>query len=159
MWWYHVDPPCFNKKSRALIQKKTTMINNNSNNDFRCCLKHLQASLYAITFLAKEKYYHKIVKKLKNIQEISEVYWSLLKVSLNNKKTAFIPPLFHENLILNISKFFKKKKKNSKQCYQILSNSSFWCQLYDYSFYNYIFSRSYWKHNLKFWFKQILWTW
>ena len=87
------------------------MINNNSNNDFRCCLKHLQASLYAITFLAKEKYYHKIVKKLKNIQEISEVYWSLLKVSLNNKKTAFIPPLFHENLILNISKFFKKKKK------------------------------------------------
>lgn len=117
MWWYHVDPPCFNKKSRALIQKKTTMINNNSNNDFRCCLKHLQASLYAITFLAKEKYYHKIVKKLKNIQEISEVYWSLLKVSLNNKKTAFIPPLFHENLILNISKFFKKKKK-------ILSNAT-----------------------------------
>ena len=93
------------------------MINNNSNNDFRCCLKHLQASLYAITFLAKEKYYHKIVKKLKNIQEISEVYWSLLKVSLNNKKTAFIPPLFHENLILNISKFFKKKKK-------ILSNAT-----------------------------------
>ena len=92
------------------------MINNNSNNDFRCCLKHLQASLYAITFLAKEKYYHKIVKKLKNIQEISEVYWSLLKVSLNNKKTAFIPPLFHENLILNISKFFKKKK--------ILSNAT-----------------------------------
>ena len=93
------------------------MINNNSNNDFRCCLKHLQASLYAITFLAKEKYYHKIVKKLKNIQEISEVYWSLLKVSLNNKKTAFIPPLFHENLILNISKFFKKQKK-------ILSNAT-----------------------------------
>ena len=93
------------------------MINNNSNNDFRCCLKHLQASLYAITFLAKEKYYHKIVKKLKNIQEISEVYWFLLKVSLNNKKTAFIPPLFHENLILNISKFFKKKKK-------ILSNAT-----------------------------------
>ena len=100
------------------------MINNNSNNDFRCCLKHLQDSLYAITFLAKEKYYHKIVKKLKNIQEISEVYWSLLKVFLNNKKTAIIPPLFHENLLLNISKFFKKKK-NSKQCYQILSNSSF----------------------------------
>ena len=94
------------------------MINNNSNNDFRCCLKHLQASLYAITFLAKEKYYHKIVKKLKNIQEISEVYWSLLKVSLNNKKTAFIPPLFHENLILNISKFFNKKKK------KILSNAT-----------------------------------
>ena len=93
------------------------MINNNSNNDFRCCLKHLQASLYAITFLAKEKYYHKIVKKLKNIQEISEVYWSLLKVFLNNKKTAIIPPLFHENLLLNISKFFKKKKK-------ILSNAT-----------------------------------
>lgn len=93
------------------------MINNNSNNDFRCCLKHLQDSLYAITFLAKEKYYHKIVKKLKNIQEISEVYWSLLKVFLNNKKTAIIPPLFHENLLLNISKFFKKKKK-------ILSNAT-----------------------------------
>ena len=71
------------------------MINNNSNNDFRCCLKHLQASLYAITFLAKEKYDHKIVKKLKNIQEISEVYWSLLKVFFNNKKTAIIPPLFN----------------------------------------------------------------
>ena len=60
------DPPCFNKKSRALIQKKTLHLkkyhNNNSNNDFRCRLKHFQASLYAITFLAKEKCYHKIGK-------------------------------------------------------------------------------------------------
>ena len=83
------------------------MINNNSNNDFRCCLKHLQASLYAITFLAKEKHYHIIVKKLKTTQEISEVYWSLLKVFLKNKKIAIIPPLFHENLLLIISKFLK----------------------------------------------------
>ena len=35
-----------------------------------------------------------------NTQKNSKVYWSLLKISLNDKRVPFIPPLFYENLLI-----------------------------------------------------------
>ena len=40
----------------------------------------------ASTEVAKEKYYHKTENKLINTQKNYKLYWSLLKVSLDNKK-------------------------------------------------------------------------
>ena len=55
------------------------------------CLKYLQACLNASTEVAKEKYYHNTANKLTNTQKNSKVYWSLLKIFLNNKKKPTIP--------------------------------------------------------------------
>ena len=46
---------------------------------------------------AKEKYYHNTVNNLMNTQKNYKVYWSLLKIFLNNKKIPIIPALFNEN--------------------------------------------------------------
>ena len=35
-----------------------------------------------------------------NTQKNSKVYWSLLKISLNDKRVPFIPPLFYDNLLI-----------------------------------------------------------
>ena len=93
------DPPWFNKKIRALIQEKNVAFknyrNNSSNIALKCRLKYLQTCLNASIEVAKEKYYHNTVNKLMNTQK--NYYWSLLKISLNNKKILIIPPLFYEN--------------------------------------------------------------
>ena len=80
------DPPRFNKKIRALIQKKKNVAfknyrNNNSNIALKCRLKYLQPCLNASTEAAKEKYYHNTVNKLMNTQKNSKVYWPILKIS------------------------------------------------------------------------------
>ena len=54
--------------------------------------------------VAKEKCYHNTVNKLINTQKNSKVYWSQLKVFLNNKKLPIIPPLFYENLFITYFK-------------------------------------------------------
>ena len=87
------DPPWFNKKIRALIQEKNVAFKNYI--AWKCCLKYLRTSLNASIEVAKEKYYHNTVNKLMNTQK--NYYWSLLKISLNNKKILIIPPLFYEN--------------------------------------------------------------
>ena len=76
--------------------------------------------------VAKEKYYHNTVNKLKNTQKSSKVYWSLSKIFLNNNKKPVIPPLFYENQFIT---YFKEKAKLfnlffSKQCSVIPNNSS-----------------------------------
>ena len=95
------EPPCFNKKIRALIQEKNVAFKNYRNNrgniDLKCRLKYLQTCLNASIEVAKEKYYHNTVNKLMNTQKNSKVYWYLLKIFLNNKKIPIIPPLFYEN--------------------------------------------------------------
>ena len=72
----------------------------------------------ASTEVAKEKCYHNTVNK--------QVYWSLLKIFLNNKKIPIIPPLFYENRFITN---FKEKAQLfniffSKQCSLIPNNSS-----------------------------------
>ena len=61
-----------------------------------------------------------------NTQKNSKVYWSLLKLFLNGKKTPNIPPLFYENCFMTD---FKEKAQLcniffSKQCSLIPNNSS-----------------------------------
>ena len=94
------DPPWFNKKIKALIQEKyvafKNYFNNSSNIALKCPLKYLQTCLNASIEVVKEKY-HNTVNKQINTQNNSKVYWSLLKIFLNNKKTPIIPPLFYEN--------------------------------------------------------------
>ena len=71
---------------------------NNSNNiGLECRLKYLLACLNLSFEVPKGKYYHNTVNKLINTKKISEVYWSLSTIFLNNKKIPIILPLFYEN--------------------------------------------------------------
>ena len=91
----------------------------------KCHLKYLQTCLNASIEVAKEKYYQNTVNKLMNTQKNSKVYWSLLKIFLNNKKMSIIP-LFYENSFITD---FKGKAQLfniffSKQFFLIPNNSS-----------------------------------
>ena len=102
---------------RAKIQEKNAVF-------LKSRVKYLQACLNASTEVAKEK--HNTLNKLVNTQKNCEVYWSLLKIFLNNKKIPFIPPLFYENHFITD---FKEKAEHfnfyfSKQYSLILNNSS-----------------------------------
>ena len=66
----------------------------------KCRLKDLQTCLNASIEVAKEKYCHNTVNKLMNIQKSCKVYWSLLKIFLNNKKIPVMPPLFYEDCFI-----------------------------------------------------------
>ena len=123
------DPPWFNKKIKALIQEKyvafKNYFNNSSNIALKCPLKYLQTCLNASIEVVKEKY-HNTVNKQINTQNNSKVYWSLLKIFLNNKKTPIIPPLFYENRFITD---FKEEAQLFnilffKQCSLIPNNSS-----------------------------------
>ena len=76
--------------------------------------------------VAKEKYCHNTVNKLINTQNNSKVYWSLLKIFLNNKKIPIKPPLFYKNRFITD---IKEKAELfsfifSKQCSLTPNNSS-----------------------------------
>ena len=45
----------------------------------------------------KHKYYVRLSKKLSDPATTPKLYWSILKIFLNNKKLPCIPPLLHEN--------------------------------------------------------------
>ena len=45
----------------------------------------------------KHKYYVRLSKKLLDPATTPKLYWSILKIFLNNKKLPCIPPLLHEN--------------------------------------------------------------
>ena len=124
------DPPCFNKKIKAIIQEKNVAFKNYRNNsgiiDLKCRLKYLQTCLNASIEVAKEKYCHNTVNKLMNTQKNYKSYWSLLKIFLNNMKIPIIPPLFHENRFITD---FKEKVQHfniffSEQCFLIPNISS-----------------------------------
>ena len=52
--------------------------------------------------ISRQKYYSRISKKLMEYSTNPNIYWSLLKTFLINKKIPCIPPLFHNNkFILN----------------------------------------------------------
>ena len=122
------DPLWFNKKIRALIQEKNVAFkncrNNSSDVDLTCRLKFLQACLNASVEAVKEKYYHNTVNKLINTQKKSKVYWSLLKIFLNNKKIPIIPPLFYEDCFITDFKEKAQFFNFSKQCSLIPNSSS-----------------------------------
>ena len=88
-------------------------------------VKYLQNQLKLLTESNKERYYLLVSKKLKDSMTSAKTYWSILKVLLNNKKTPFIPPLFHGNKYVTD---FKKKAEFfncffAKQC-SIINNFS-----------------------------------
>ena len=124
------DRPWYNKKIRVSVQENNVVFKNylynSSNTALKGRLKYLQTCLNASIEVAKEKYYHNTVNKLMNTQKNSKVYWSLLKLFLNGKKTPNIPPLFYENRFMTD---FKEKAQLfniffSKQCSLIPNNSS-----------------------------------
>ena len=93
--------------------------NEKSNIDLKCHLKYLEDCLNPSIEVA-EKYFHNTVNKLINTHKNFKVYWSLLKIFLNNKKIPIIPTLtlFQEYCLINN---FKKKGELfndlfSKQC-------------------------------------------
>ena len=60
------------------------------------------------TQVIKKKYYSRLSNMMIDPMTSSRVYWSTLKMSLNNKKIPFIPPLSHQdNYVTN----FKEKAK------------------------------------------------
>ena len=58
------------------------------------------------------------------------MYWSLLKIFLNNKKISLIPPLFHENRFITdfkekaelFNSFFSNQCSLLKSCSKITTN-------------------------------------
>ena len=55
----------------------------------------------------KNKYYSNVAKKLLDPSTTLEVYWSIMKTFLDNKKISIIPPIVHEHkFIIN---YFKQK--------------------------------------------------
>ena len=109
-----------------MLYLKIIVLINSSNIDWKCRLKYLQACLNASVEVAIEKYYHNTVNKLINTQKNSKVYWSLLKMFLNNKKIPIMSPLFYENCFITD---FKEKAQLFnffffKQCSFIPNNSS-----------------------------------
>ena len=122
-------PPCFNGKTKSLINEKLRTYNayrkNIGNNQLRKNLSSLQQRLHDLIDGLKQKYFLKLTQKLNTIQKSTKVYWALLKIFLNNRKIPVIPPLLHNNKFLSD---FKKKAElfNSffaKQCSLIKSDS------------------------------------
>ena len=78
------DLPWFNYKIKALIQAKNTAFNNFRNNSGNSELERrlvsLQERVKASTESSRQKYYYRIVNKLKNTQKNSKSCWSLMKI-------------------------------------------------------------------------------
>ena len=88
--------------------------------------KLLQNKIVNLTNNSRDRYYTRISNKLNDFHISPKVYWSILKMFLNNKKTLIIPPLFYENRFVTD---FKKKAElfNSffaKQCTVINNGNS-----------------------------------
>ena len=81
---------------------------NKDNPDLIYRLQLLQERLRTSIESSKERYYARIANRLSNTKKSTKIYWSLLKIFLNNKKIQLIPPLFHENRFITD---FKEKAK------------------------------------------------
>ena len=60
-------------------------------------VKCLQDKLDSVIGSSKQKYYTRLSKKLVDPMTSSKSYWLTLKMFLNNKKIACVPPLKHQN--------------------------------------------------------------
>ena len=112
-----------NPRKKCCIKKYRV---DSSHIDLKCRLKYLQSCLNTSIEVAKENYYYNTVNKLMDNQKNYKVYWSLLKLVINNKKKPVIPPLFYENRFI---RDFKGKDQFlniffPKQCFHIPNNSS-----------------------------------
>ena len=116
------DPQWINSKIKGLIKekniaKKCYLQNNKDINLFRRfqCMQNL---LTATIQKSKEQFYSQILTKLMDPTINPEIYWSILKIFLNNKKIPCIPPIYHNN---NSITDFKEKAQIfndffAKQC-------------------------------------------
>ena len=50
----------------------------------------------------EKKNYSKVAKRFLDPSTSPKTYWSILKTFLNNKKIPVIPPVFHDNNLLQI---------------------------------------------------------
>ena len=95
------DPAWFNNSIKTLIQEKNATYkiycHNKDNPDLIYRLQVLQERLSTSVESSKERFYARVANRLNNTQKCSKTYLSLLNIFLNNKKTLFIPPFFHEN--------------------------------------------------------------
>ena len=74
-----------------------------------------------------------IANRLNNTKKSSKIYWSLLKMFLNNKKIPLIPLLFHENRFITefkekaelFNSFFSNQYSLSKNCSKLPTNLSY----------------------------------
>ena len=91
--------------------------NNSSNLELKRHLKFLQENLNNSTESSEQRCCSRIANILNNTQKNSRSYWSLMKISLNNKKIPLISPLYHENRFITdfkekaelFNSFFSKK--------------------------------------------------
>ena len=95
------------------------------NSQLRKNLSSLQQRLRDLIDDSKQNYFSRLTHQLSTVQKSSKVYWTLLKIFLNNRKIPVIPPLFHNNKFVTD---FKEKAElfNSlfaKQCSLIKNDS------------------------------------
>ena len=97
------DPPWFYNSIKTLIQEKNATHkiyrHNKDNPDLIYRLQVLQERLSTSVESSKERFYARVANRLNNIKKSSKTYLPLLNIFLNNKKTLFIPPFFHENVL------------------------------------------------------------
>ena len=94
------------------------------------CLEFLQERLSTSIESSKERHYGRIANRLNSTQKSSKIYWSLLKIFLNNKKIPLIQPLFHENRFITdfkekpefFNSFFSNQCSLLKNCSKLPTN-------------------------------------
>ena len=73
----------------------------------------------------KEKYYSRFSKRIMNPLTSTKIYWSILKLFLNNKKIPCSLPLFHQNRYITK---YKDKAELFNNCFanqcSLIKNSS-----------------------------------
>ena len=122
------DPPWINNKIKSLIKNKNEYLKNcvkpNNSESIRH-FEQMQDTLRTSIEIFKQKYYSKFSRKLAVNKINPKCYRSILKSFLSNKKIPCIPPLIHDQFVVD----FKEKSKlfNSffaKQCTYIETGSS-----------------------------------
>ena len=94
------------------------------------CLEFLQERLSTSIESSKERHYTRIANRLNSTQKSSKIYWSLLKIFLNNKKIPLIQLLFHENRFITdfkekpefFNSFFSNQCSLLKNCSKLPTN-------------------------------------
>ena len=108
------DLPWFNKDIKQLIFDKNHAYKSYICNDKSLQLfnqfQFLQTKLSSLIKEPKNQYYTRLSHKLLDPKASQKSYWSILKISLNNKKIPCILPLLHQDKSVTD---FKEKVKTS----------------------------------------------